>query len=65
MIYLFTLPALAMASPLVPTGRLSPLAAFIWQFGLVMTLIFVALLLTKRIAAWIDKKRANRKDWHP
>jgi len=56
-----TLPAFAIAGGLTPAG-LGPVGAFAWQFVLVMALVFIALLLTKRIAAWIDNKRGNRKD---
>ena len=55
-----TLPAFADGEAAALSGA-SPVTSFIWQFFLVMTLVFVALLLTKRIAAWVDKKREERK----
>ena len=59
--------ALCASLLVLPTGAqaqsgVNPMAAFAMQFVLVMGLIFVALLLTRRIAAWIDRLRKKRKD---
>ena len=56
------LTALAQGEPgAQPPGYGVFFGAFVGQFILVMGLIFVALLGTKKIASWVDKLRAKRK----
>lgn len=42
--------------------RLAVAGAFFGRFLLVMGVIFAVLLLTKRIAGWVDKKRGEHKE---
>lgn len=52
----------ASAAPL--RDRLAVAGSFFGGFLLVMGVIFVLLLSTRKIAAWVDKQRAKNKDKH-